>query len=345
MNRTGKLIRNLMLFIALIILTFSIILKDQDIPKIFNIVRSVKLEYVLIGIICMSLYMICEAVNIGRTLKALNEKSTFLKNLKYVLIGFFFSSITPAASGGQPMQIYYMHKEKISVSSSTLALLINLTCVQIVTISVALISLFFNYNYLNKFMLGFFVLGVSLNASALALLVISILSKRMTRGLINILIKILKFLKVKNIEDKKLKFENELKKYQESSEYIKGNKMLIFKNLLTTYIQYILYFSVTYWVYSSFRLSGHSIFKIITMQSVLYATVSGIPSPGAVGVSEGGYLAIFETVFPKEMLNGAMLLNRGINFYLFVSISAIVVIVNAVVTKKKESNIQIKQNI
>ena len=58
------------------------------------------------------------------SLKALNEKSTFLENLKYALIGFFFSSITPAASGGQPMQIYYMHKEKISVASSTLALLI-----------------------------------------------------------------------------------------------------------------------------------------------------------------------------------------------------------------------------
>ncbi len=32
------------------------------------------------------------------------------------------------------------------------------------------------------------------------------------------------------------------------------------------------------------------LFEIITLQSVLYATVSGIPSPGAIGVSEGGFL-------------------------------------------------------
>lgn len=336
MKKTKKYFMNLILFIALIVLTFSLILENQDISEIFNIVKAVKKEYILIAIVCMSFYMVCEAINIGRTLKALNEKSSFLKNLKYALIGFFFSSITPAASGGQPMQIYYMHKEKISVASSTLALLINLTCVQIVTISVALFSLIFNYSYMNSFLIGFFILGVTLNSSALALLLISILSKRMTRGLINIAIKILKFFKVKNIEEKQMKLENELKKYQDSAEYIKKNKKLILKNLLTTYIQYISYYSISYWVYRSFGLSSHNIFKIVTMQSVLYATVSGIPSPGAVGVSEGGYLAIFSTVFPETLLSGAMLLSRGVNFYLFVAISSLIVIINAMRIKNKK---------
>lgn len=343
MRKTNKLIRNLILFFALIILTFSIILKDQDVSQIFNILLNVKKEYILIAIACMCIYILCDAINIGRTLKALKEKSTFLMNVKYSLIGFFFSSVTPAASGGQPMQIYYMHKEKISVASSTLALLINLTCVQIVTISVALFSLIFNYQYLNKFLVGFFILGITLNSSALALLLISILSKRMTRGLINIAIKILRLFKIKNIDDKQEKLENELKKYQDSSEYIKSNKIVILKNLLTTYIQYIVYYSISYWVYCSFGLSGHTAFEIITMQSVLYATVSGIPSPGAVGVSEGGYLAIFETVFPGTMLNSAMLLTRGVNFYLFVAVSAIIVIINALnANAKKDEEVNVK---
>lgn len=336
MSKTKKLIRNLILFFAIIILTFSIIFKDQNIYEIFNILQSVKKEYILIAIMCMCFYIVCEAINIGRALKTLNEKSTFLKNIKYALIGFFFSSITPAASGGQPMQIYYMYKDKISVSSSTLALLINLTCVQIVTISVALFSLCFNYKYLNRFLVGFFILGITLNLTALALLLISISSKRMTSGLINIVIKILRFFKVKDIENKQMKLESELKKYQDSAEYIKSNKIVILKNLITTYIQFIVYFSISYLVYRSFGLSEHSIFEIIMMQSVLYATVSGIPSPGAVGVSEGGYLAIFATVFPETILNSAMLLTRGVNFYLFVAISALVVIINAMSEKQKK---------
>ena len=170
MNKKKKMIRNLLLFNILIIATFYILLKDQDISQLFNIVSNAKGQYIVIAILALIVYVLCEAINIGRTLKALEEKSTFLRNIKYALIGFFFSSITPAASGGQPMQIYYMYKDKISVANSTLALLINLTSMQIVTISLAIISVIFNPGVLRKGLIGLFILGISLNATALLLL-------------------------------------------------------------------------------------------------------------------------------------------------------------------------------
>lgn len=336
MEKTKKIIRNLIIFILLIILTFSIILKDQDITQIFNVLAGVKKQYILIAIISMCLYIILDAINIGRALKALNEKSKFINNIKYSLIGFFFSAITPAASGGQPMQIYYMYKDNISVANSTLTFLINLSCVQIVTISTALFSLGFNYKYMNKALIWFFVIGVGLNLTALILLLISILSKRMTKGIIKIAIKILKFFKFKNIEEKQTKLENELSKYQSSATYIKNNKRVVIKTLLTTYVQYIIFYSITYWVYRSFGLKEYNIFEIITMQSVLYATVSGIPSPGAVGVSEGAFIAIYNTVFLENIIKGAMLLTRGVNFYLFVILSSIVSSISAVKERKQE---------
>ena len=109
MKRNTRMIRNAMIFIMLIILTFYIILKDQNIGELFEILGTVKIQYILIAVTCMCIYIACESINIGRTLKVLGEKSTFFNNIKYALIGFFFSGITPAASGGQPMQIYYMH--------------------------------------------------------------------------------------------------------------------------------------------------------------------------------------------------------------------------------------------
>ena len=317
-----KYLRNLILFMLIILLTFYIILKDQSITKIIEVLSSIDLKYILIAIICMLIYLICEAINIGRTLKVLGEKSTFYKNIKYAMIGFFFSSVTPAASGGQPMQIYYMNKDKISVANSTLSLLINLTSMQIVTISIAIISLFFNYEYMNSILIGLFVLGIFLNSTALGLLLVSVFSKRMTKGLINIAIKILEFFKIKNIEDKKNKLENELNKYQSSATYIKSNIKVIIKILITTYIQFLIYYSISYWVYRSFGIKS--------MQSVLFATVSGIPSPGAVGVSEGGFLEIFRNVYSESILHEAMLLNRGVNFYLFVIISSVIVMLYTV---------------
>ena len=85
MKKKRKLFRNLAFFIVLIIITFYILLKDQDLFEIFNIISSVKIEFVFIGIISMTMYLMLEAVNIGRTLKTLNEKSSFLKNFKYII--------------------------------------------------------------------------------------------------------------------------------------------------------------------------------------------------------------------------------------------------------------------
>ncbi|MGN1330993.1 MAG: YbhN family protein [Clostridia bacterium] len=327
-KKKSNLLISFIFFVLLIALTFKILLGDENVFHIFKILKSVKIQFVVIGIFSMFLYLVLEAVNMGRTLKKLGESSTFFRNIKYSFIGFFFSSITPAASGGQPMQIYYMYRDKISVANSTLALLINLSSMQVITISFALISLLFNYQYLNAVLIICFIVGILLNSSALALLIIGIFSKKLSAGLIGFALKVLKFFRVKNLDDKKEKFEKELEKYQSSALYIKENKKMIIKILFTTLIQFTIYYSITYWVYRALDFNKYNIIQIITMQSVLFATVSGIPSPGAVGVSEGAFTEIFRNVYPKNIMSSAVLLNRGINFYLYVLICAIVTIIN-----------------
>ena len=334
MKDSKKIIRSIIFFVILIALTGYVLLDGKDVFEIINIIKSADIKFVAIGIISMCVYLTLEGVNIGRTLKKLNEKSNFFRNIKYSLIGFFFSSITPAASGGQPMQIYYMYKDGISVSNSTLALLINLTSMQITTIGIALFSLIFNYDYRNKLLIICFIIGIFLNLSALTLLIIGIFSKRMSKWLINMALKVLKFFKVKDLDAKREKFENELQKYQTNAVYIKNNKLMMLKILLTTIIQFLVYYSITYWVYRALGFSGQNIFKIISMQAVLFATVSGIPSPGAVGVSEGAFIEIFKVIYSETLMSSAVLLNRGINFYLFVLISGIVVIVNQIRVNK-----------
>ena len=328
MKKAKKMIRNFIIFILLIFLTFYAIFKDQNIGEIFNVILSVKKQYIFIAILAMCVYVTCEAINIGRTLKTLNEKTNFFRNIKYALIGFFFSGITPAASGGQPMQIYYMHKEGVSVANSTIALLINLSSMQIVTISLALISVLFKYKYLNNVLTIFFIIGILLNASALTLLLIAIFSKKLLRKIIDFVIKIMKKLKIKNIESKQEKLEKEVAKYQNNSDYIKNNKLVIFKIIITTYIQFVAFYSVTYWTYRSFGFNEYNIINLIAIQSILYGTVSGIPSPGAVGVTEGGFIELFKTIIPENMIKSAILLNRGISFYLLILVSGVVVLLN-----------------
>ena len=73
------------------------------------------------------------------------------------------------------------------------------------------------------------------------------------------------------------------------------------------------------------------------MQAILYTTVSGIPIPGAVGVSETLFLKLYGEAFGKTLLNGAMLLFRFASFYLYIIIFLVVFLIVASKTKNKES--------
>ena len=111
-----------------------------------------------------------------------------------------------------------MNRDGLNVANSTLALLINLTSMQIATISIGLISVIFNYEYMNTALIIFFVIGILLNSSALALLLISICSKRATNGIIKFAIKVMKFFKIKNMDQKQEWMNGELAKYQKNAD-------------------------------------------------------------------------------------------------------------------------------
>lgn len=336
-KKSKKIYINLLIFILLIIFTFSLVLKDQDVTEILKISATVKKQYILIAMLAMGVFIACESINIGRILKELGEKSKFISNVRYTLIGFFFSAITPAASGGQPMEIYYMHKDNISVAHSTLALLMQLCSIQIVTITVGIISAVLHFEVLKSGLIYLLILGIILNSSALMLLIIAIYSKKLSEGLIKFVVKILKFFRIRNIEKKQEKLEKELESYQTSAKYIKEHRILMLKTVLTTTVQMLAYYTVPYWIYLAFGLNNSNIFDILTLQAVLYATVSGIPSPGSVGVSEGGFLGIFRNAFPETVISSAMLLSRGVNFYLLILISAIVVVISTFRDRKEEN--------
>ena len=333
MNKIKKYILNMLLFIFLIWLTFKILFANQDMNELLKIIDSTNKLFLLCSCVAMLIYCMLEAFN----LKRLNTNTTYFKCLKYAFIGVFFSAITPAASGGQPMQVYYMHKDGLDIGHSSLALLINLTSFQITTILMALISLIFYHSYLSIGLRIFFVIGVGLNIIALALLLISIFSKRLSNGLVNFAIKIMTKLKLRKLDKKVEDLRSSLEKYQVSAKYIRNNVPYVLKTLGITILQMIVYYSIPYYTYRALGLSGDSYIKILCLQAMLYATVSGIPSPGAVGVTEGAFVTLFSSIIPNKLLNGAVLLNRGISFYLMAVISSIVVLISTFLVKKREN--------
>ena len=188
-----KTIKNLIIFMLLILITFYIMFKDQDIKEIKNIILNIDLKFLLIGILAMACYTFFESLNIKIVLDTLNDKKvSLLKTIRYSLIGFFFSGITPAASGGQPMEIYYMHKDGIAISISTVALLVELITFQIITIVCCITGAIINYKLLDNGVVYLFIAGITLNIIALTTMLVCFLSEKLAKKIVNIFLELLK---------------------------------------------------------------------------------------------------------------------------------------------------------
>lgn len=350
-----KIIFNVILMLSLIILFFNLILKGEDKGELVKVLFSTNKFYLILGIVVSLVFVLGESFNIRSILNILGYELPFIKAIKYGFIGFFFSGITPSATGGQPMQVYEMKNDGIEVSHSSLALLLTLVSYQIVSLVYGLIGIFWYKNIIfsnSKSIIVLIVLGLTLNILGIIFILLSIFNPVISLKICNAILKIvekLPFINDENKEKIRVAFKNQIEEYNKCASYIKGNKKTLLKVLLVTFIQIGSLFSVSYIVYRALGQSGKSILDIVFLQAVIYLSSSFIPLPGAVGVSESNFISLFSIVYTKNLIGGAMILSRGISFYLLMIISMVSIIVikifeiKSIYTAKK--NIKINNKI
>ena len=335
-----KIVRNSLFFLTLVLLTFWLIFKDQNMIELFEIIGSVNGICIMLGILCMIVYFLIEAYNKKYLLHCLGQDVSIFKTLKFTLICYFFNGVTPASSGGQPMEIYYMSKENISVSNSTIVLFVQACGFLVSTICIGVVCELINPNILPENLIWLFLLGVFVNCIPLSLVLICIFSPKLMIKIVNIIIKILKKIGFKKIETKVDRINQEIEKYNESSLYIKAHIDIFIKSVFRVFIQTSFYYLVPFFVFKAFGLNGYNVFQIFAMQAILFCTTSGLPLPGAIGISEAMYLNIFTPVFGKKFIGSALILNRGINFYWFIVVGLIIIIVSYIpIRSRKKTNL------
>ena len=332
MNKGRKLwnvMKNGGLFLIIAVITLRIFFFNDNFKETVEIISKVNLIYIAIGILFMFIVVLCEGINIKRSLNLCKEEFTLKESMKCSLTGMFFSSITPSASGGQPMQLYFMHKRGKKISSGTLTLLICLASYQFVAVLAATLSIVFErnifYMFLGKYSILFFI-GMTLNTVLLVFIIMAIFSNKIIFNTVSLVTYIIKRFNM----ELSIKFNDkaliEIKKYKSSAEYLKGNRKFIINTVLISFIQIMAFHSIPFWAYKALGLPGIGIFDFIFIQAALYITGAALPFPGAMGIGECGFLVFFQCKFAKNMINSAMLISRGISFYMMLLISGAVVL-------------------
>lgn len=315
------------IMVVLMVFTISQVLKGESVDSIMRTLRSVKPIYILVGIGMMLVYASFEGINIWLIVKGLKQKTSIFKCIGYGFVGFYFSSITPSASGGQPAQVYFMKKDGISVTSSSLTLMLILFTHQLVVVIYALIGVLLNTNIggsqlANTLLLAF---GFITNALLLIGIIMLVYWPKLVFKILNFFGLLLHRTRIiKNREKIEKKISSSVEEYERGAIYMRNNPILILKVTLLTVVQISLLYAVPYVIYKGFGLSGYSVMDLILMQAILNIAVSSLPLPGGVGASESLFLGMFRVFYGKKLLIPGMLLTRISNFYSVLIISGII---------------------
>ena len=337
--------KNKWVVIILIVCTVLLaiyVMMELDHEQVVTAFASMKPEWLLALIGCMLLYYVFDAVKYMLVTQSFGCPQPFRDSLTTTMLGFFYSAVTPLASGGQPFQIYHMHKRGISAGTST-----SVICMVYMYWKIALVSLgilgFAIYRrvlldsgaaWVPFLMLGLFLQILALGAVALSALKpkwISGIGTTVLKGIFGVELFTSKGLKPTHAIEKLNQFVDEY-----HTAYVEGskNKKLIAYTLGCAFLECIAYMSVAYCSYRGFGMSGQPYYRVMFLQVLLYIGASLVPTPGAAGASEGGYMMIYRGLFGRH-ITMSMLVWRLATYYLTLLVGYLFVVADRVDPRRK----------
>lgn len=335
---------SLAFLVLLIVCTFWFLLKDIGLQGLMHALRQANGWFLLAGLGMLLLFFLCEGEVVRTITGSLGYRTTLRRGFVYACVDFYFSAITPSATGGQPVCLYYMSKDKIPVPVSGLAMLLQTVVYKIVLLLLGIWVLLAKHHWFKAGHWGvklLFIAGFVINVIVIIVCLMAMFSRRAIRKMATWVIRLAGRIRlIKKPDEVIQKLLRALEDYAKGAEYIRTHLMLSLRVLLITAVQRLAMFSISYFVYRAMGLMQYSLMDMVALQTLIAMAIDSLPLPGGMGASEGVFTMLYRTVYGVRMLVPALILTRGINYYCGLLISSGSVIYNQSRLVRKEKKQQ-----
>lgn len=314
--------------LALLGWTVYTIFQEQTPGQLAAALLSADWRILLLGLPMMVLFICCEAKATHAILRALGCPQPFKRCAYYSSVGFFFSTITPSATGGQPAQVLAMSKDGTPAASGALDMLL-VTIGYNTAAMVWGISALFAAGNLTERLGGQVGLLLGLGLAVFALLDVAMFlflflpgpTKRLLYGCIALASKVCPALDKTGLETKA---DEHLREYRRGADLIRRAPALLFQVVGLSMAQLACSYAMPYVVYRAFGLTGFSLWEVMALQALCSIAVGYLPLPGSAGAAENVFLRSFLLVFGGTLVAPAMILTRTLNCYLVLAVTAVI---------------------
>ena len=325
-----KNIRRNSVIILLITIGILVYLLKDNYHEIVNALINANVLWIILAIIFYLIYFIFDKFSLYNLTK--NYKDDI--SLKYIfhigVITRFFDGITPLASGGQPYQVYALHKKGVSIGNGTNIVIQNYIVYQIAFVIIAIISYTLNHTmHLFKeipLLKELTTIGFTANGIILVLLILIVFSKNFNKTVVKFAIK------VTSIFNKKMNKEETIAKWDKRCHdyYLSGQVLLKNKAKFIKCIGYQLISISSYYILTlplAYAIGVGNLIPFVAIYSggsYTYNMGCYVPIPGATGGMEYGFLGFYGNYINGSSLSTLVILWRFITYYMPTLIGALV---------------------
>lgn len=333
MNKKN-LIWGIILSAIILLLLYTIITGSQNFSYeiLKNYIIDSDRRWLALSFLCMFGFICFEGHAVVRISQSLGYKSSDGHGALYGASDVFFSAITPSATGGQPACAFFMMKDGIPGSATTVILLINLIMYNLALVTLSVLAMIFNFRVFLCFSLIskiFIIIGIF---SLLAMSLLFYFLLRKGDYIYRICDKILTFLArhklLRNGDAKRNKLSSTMEKYQNCADTLIGRRQLILEVYLWNILQRLAQFGVSA---ALFMATGHSSAQSF-LAGVTHCFVSvgsnSVPIPGSMGVADYIMVDGFNKLIGQTHGLSMEILCRGLSFYGCITTSFIIVLIS-----------------
>lgn len=334
-----------------IFLMFQIVYDMGDGVKSFDeVIMASDWRFALVTLAVMLSIFICLWFEYAVVLKTTTGKFSLKTSLKVAFLGKFYDNITPFATGGQPMQIYYLNKKGYNGGVSSAVILIRyfawmFSWILLDTVFMAVFVKVLDGQPSRFLLLIAGWIGLGINAMLPLLLILFVVMPRMSRAITGWVINIGHKIKIVKDKDKMMERVDKIVDDFRSSFRIMSRRPFMFIALiLLCVVEIFLFYAFPYFVMEMF--AGLSVGGIDVMFTVMalnvYATLSAsvVPTPGNSGAIEGLVTAAFSQIAGSVLLWTVFFWRFGI-YYIYIIIGICITIfefIRKLIRSRKKKN-------
>lgn len=318
----NKVKNTLCLGAVLLLLAWTVrtILREQTPGQLGSALLSADWRILLLGIPLMAAFLCCEAKATHTILRALGCPQPFRRCAYYSSTGFFFSTITPSATGGQPAQVVAMKKDGVPAASGALDMLL-VTIGYNTAAMIWGVAALFAAGGLTERLGGKVGLLLGLGLAVFALLDGAMFlflflpgpARKLLYGCIALGARVWPRLDRAGLEERA---DTHLAEYHRGAQLIRRAPALLVQVVGLSTVQLGCSYAIPYVVYRAFGLSGFSLWEIMALQALCSIAVGYLPLPGSAGAAENVFLRGFLLIYGETLVAPAMILTRTMNCYL-----------------------------